>query len=156
MPASRAVPVSRPVESGSEAGRPICRPGIALFVRYCYGGRLPERHHSWVLRDVTCRTWVLRHFARWMMVIIPVFALYMALMPTSFGIRVYTDIAVCGGIFMFALVNILIDTDRRAVRAGYSFNLPGEIRATRADDRQRLANHERRQRVAERQVRRRR
>jgi hypothetical protein len=40
--------------------------------------------------------------ARWMMLIIAVFGLYLVLTPTSFGIRFSTDSAVCGGIFMFA------------------------------------------------------
>jgi hypothetical protein len=144
------------LDAGSEVVRPIRRPGIGHFLWYCYGGRLPEENHSWVLHDVTCRTWVLRHFGRWLMVIIPVFLVYIAFMPTPFAIRIYTDIAICGAIFMFALVNILIDTDRRAVRAGYSFNLPGEMRSQEAGDRQRLSNHDRRERIAERQARRRR
>jgi len=90
-----------------------------------------------------------------MMVIVPVFLVFLAFMPMPFGTRLYIDIAICGAIFMFALVNILIDTDRRAVRAGYSFNLPGEIRSRQAGDRQRTANHDRRERIAERRTRRR-
>lgn len=151
----RAVPVRMPVDGGSDT-EPIVRPGFGRFVWYCYGGALPESNHTWVLRDVTCRTWVLRHFARWMMVIVPVFCLYFAILPASFGTRLYTDAAVCGGIFMFALVNILIDTDRRAVRAGYGFSRPGDIRSARAVDRQRVNNRARRQRIADRQARRRR
>ena len=147
--------MTQPTESSAPLDAPVVRPPFWLFVRYCYQGRLPVENHSWVLHDVTCRTWVLRHFARWFMVIIPVFGLYLAFMPTPFGIRLYTDIAISGAIFMFALVNILIDTDRRAVRAGYSFNLPGEIRSRAAHERQRVANRERRERIAERQARRR-
>jgi hypothetical protein len=90
------------------------------------------------------------------MVIVPVFVVFLAVMPTSFGTRLYTDVALCGAIFMFALVNILIDTDRRAVRAGYGFSLPGEIRSARGVDRQRVSNHDRRERIADRQARRRR
>lgn len=134
--------------------RPLCRPRMAKFVWYCYGGSLPARHQTWVLHDVTCGTWALRHFARWAMVVVPVFALIMATLPTPFGIRLFTALAVSGGIFMFALVNILIDTDRRAVRAGFSYNLPGQIRGSRAVDHQRLANRERRERRAARQIRR--
>jgi uncharacterized protein DUF5313 len=138
----------------SEADSAVCRPGLRQFVWYCYGGSLPAKHHTWVLHDVTCRTWVLRHFARWTMIVVPIFCLFMAFMPTPFGIRFFTGIAVSGGIYMFALVNILIDTDRRAVRAGYSFNYPGEIRSSRAVNRQRDGNRERRERRAARQVRR--
>ena len=135
---------------------PVVRPGPGRLIWYCYGGHLPARYHSWVLHDVTCRTWVLRHFGRWLMVIVPVFCVFLAVTPTSFGTRLYIDFAISGAIFMFALVNILIDTDRRAVRAGYSFNLPGEIRAARSVDKQRLSSFERRERIAERQDRRRR
>jgi hypothetical protein len=136
-------------------GLPVLRPTLGRLLWYCYGGRVPEQNHSWVLHDVTCSTWALRHFGRWLMVIIPVFFVYLALMPASFGTRVYTDVAVCGAIFMFALVNIMIDTDRRAVRAGFGFSRPGEIRSARGVDQQRLANQERRQRSADRKARRR-
>jgi hypothetical protein len=135
--------------------RPVVRPSLRLFVWYCYGGRLPELNQAWVLHDLTCPTWALRHFARWMMVIVPVFLAFLAFMPTSFGTRLFTDIAISGGIFMFALVNIMVDTDRRAVRAGYRFSLPSEIRSNRGVDRQRTSNHARRERIAERQARRR-
>jgi hypothetical protein len=142
--------------SSSSETEPILRPGFGRFIWYCYGGTLPEVNHSWVLRDVTCRTWILRHFARWMMVIVPVFFIYFAVVPASFGTRVFTDLAVCGAIFMFAVVNVLIDTDRRAVRAGYGFSRPAEIRSARAVDYQRVTNRARNQRIAERQARRRR
>lgn len=153
--ARERVPMRPSVESGEEAERQVCRPGLGRWLWYCFGGRLPEQHHTWVLRDVTCRTWALRHFARWMVGIVPVFCLFLAFMPSSFGVRLLADVTICGGLFVFALVNIFIDTDRRAVRAGYSFKLPGEIRSARAVNRQRLANHERRERLAARQARRR-
>ena len=133
---------------------PLCRPGVGRFLWYSYGGSLPARNRTWVLHDVTCRTWALRHFARAAMFALPAFVLFMLFLPTPFGIRLFTAIAVGGGIVMFALVNILIDTDRRAVRAGYSYNLPGEIRGAQSADHQRSANRQRRERRAARQDRR--
>ena len=133
---------------------PPRRPGLRRLAWYCYGGSLPGEHHSWVLHDVTCRTWWLRHFARWLMVIVPLFVAYLALAPIPFGLRFYTGLAFSGGIFMFALVNVTIDTERRAVRAGYGADLPPRIRGARAIERQRNANSRRRERVAERQIRR--
>jgi hypothetical protein len=133
---------------------PIRRPGFRKFVWYCYGGTLPAENHSWVLHDVTCKTWVLRHFARWTMVVVPVFFLFFGLLPATFSIRLFVAIAVSGAVYVFALVNILVDTDRRAVRAGYSFNLPGQIRGQRSIDDQRLSNAERRERIAARRARR--
>src|SRR3954447_16205173 len=57
-----------PIES-APAVDPIVRPGPLAWIWYAIGGRLPERNRSWVLFDVTCRTWLLRHFARLLLII---------------------------------------------------------------------------------------
>ena len=134
---------------------PVRRPPLGLFLKYCYHFSLPAEYHTWVLHDVTCRTWWLRHFGRWFMVIIPFFAIYMTFMPTTFATRLYTGLAFSGAILMFAIVNIMIDTDRRAVRAGYSHSHPQHVRTARAVAHQREASYQRRERIAERQARRR-
>jgi hypothetical protein len=133
---------------------PLHRPTLGRFVWYCYGGSLSTKNHTWVLHDVTCRTWVLRHFARWTMTIVPMFLLYMALMPTPFGVRLYTGTAFALAIYVMSLVFILIDTDRRAVRAGYDHSQPQAIRTANSVERQRTANCRRRERIAERRARR--
>ena len=79
---------------------------------------------------------------------------YMALAPTSFGIRVLTGLTFSGGVLMFSIVNAVIDTDRRAVRAGYGAGTPAQIRAQRSVERQRLGNAQRRERIAKRRARR--
>jgi hypothetical protein len=133
---------------------PIQRPNPLLLLKYSLGGSLPRRYSPWILHDVTCRTWLVRHFARTMLVIVPLFSVYMALMPTSLGVRLLTGLTFSGAIFMFSLVNIQVDTDRRAVRAGYGASLPARIRSQQSVDRQGLANHLRRERIAERRDRR--
>lgn len=130
------------------------RPGGLKFMWYALGGSLPERHSTWVLHDVTCRSWLLRHFFRTMVIIVPLLVVYMAFMPTSLAIRLLTGLTFAGGVFMFSLVNILIDTDRRAVRAGYNPGLPAQLRSQLSAERQRLANSQRRERIAARQARR--
>ena len=50
---------------------PISRPRGIRLLWYILGGSLPARHHSWVLQDLTCRTWWLRHFARTAVIIVP-------------------------------------------------------------------------------------
>ena len=40
------------------------RPGPLLWLRYAYGGALPERYREWVLHDVTAPSWVVRHVLR--------------------------------------------------------------------------------------------
>lgn len=136
------------------ADPPLRRPTLGRFLWYCYGGSLPAENHTWVLHDVTCRSWILRHFVRWTMVIAPLFVLYTALLPAAFGIRLFTGITFSGGIYVMSLVFILIDSDRRAVRAGYAYSLPQKIRTARSVERQRADNHERRERIAQRRARR--
>ncbi|MCR6487891.1 DUF5313 domain-containing protein [Amycolatopsis sp. OK19-0408] len=40
------------------------RPGPLRWIRYVYGGRLPERYREWVLHDATAKTWLLRFAVR--------------------------------------------------------------------------------------------
>lgn len=134
--------------------QPLHRPAAPAWLWYCIGGRLPERHHAWVLHDVTCGTWLLRHFARTLLIITPLFTAYMLLMPASLAVRLLTGLTFTGGLIVFSVVNALIDTDRRAVRAGHGVGMPAQLRAQKSVDRQRLASHQRRERIAERQARR--
>jgi hypothetical protein len=145
------LPVTSPVDAG--AAPAVRRPTLGRFLWYCYGGSLPPENHTWVLHDVTCRTWVLRHFARWTMLIAPLLALYLAFMPAPFGTRFYTGITFGLAIYVMSLVFILIDTDRRAVRAGYGPAEPQAVRTAKVIERQRSANYQRRQRIAERRAR---
>jgi hypothetical protein len=138
--------------AGGVADRSIHRPTLGRFIWYCYHGSLPAENHSWVLHDVTCRTWVLRHFARWTMAIAPLFILYLAFMPSPFGIRLFTGIAFSLAIYVMSLVFILIDGDRRAVRAGYDHSQPQAIRMANSVERQRTANYQRRERIAARRA----
>ena len=88
------------------------------------------------------------------MIIAPLFALYLAFMPTPFEIRLYTGITFSLAIYVMSLVFILIDTDRRAVRAGYDHSQPQAIRTANSVARQRATNFQRRERIAERWARR--
>lgn len=40
------------------------RPNPVQWVRYAFGGRLPDRYREWVLYDATTRTWLARFTAR--------------------------------------------------------------------------------------------
>lgn len=133
----------------------ITRPGPVLMLKYWYGGTLPPRYSTWVLHDVTCRTWAVRHFARWILLIIaPLLAIYLLAVPGSIGLRLLTGLTFAGALLMFSLVNIAVDTDKRAVRAGYGYSDPGHLRQTRAAERHRHAVAARRERIAQRRRRR--
>ena len=133
---------------------PLRRPTPARLVWYCYGGSLPAENHTWVLHDVTCRTWILRHFARWTMIVAPLFVLYLAVVPATLSLRLFTGIAFSLAIYVISLVFILIDTDRRAVRAGYDHSYPQAVRTANSAARQQAASYQRRERIAARQARR--
>jgi hypothetical protein len=125
------------------------------LIKYWYGGALPRRHSAWVLHDVTCRTWALRHFARWIfLVIAPFFTIYMLVVPGSFALRLYTGITFSSTILMVSMLHILIDADRRAVLAGYAYKEPSRVRTQRSQDRHRLAVAARREKAAQRHDRR--
>lgn len=134
--------------------QPMVRPTLFLLLKYSLGFSLPRRYSTWVLHDVTCRTWLVRHFARTALIVVPIFVLYMVFMPSSLAVRLLTGLTFSGAIFMFSLVNIQVDTDRRAVRAGYGASVPAQIRSQRSGRRQGMTNHQRRERIAERQHRR--
>ncbi|RZS32840.1 hypothetical protein EV193_111225 [Herbihabitans rhizosphaerae] len=42
----------------------ISRPGPLRWLRYAYGGRLPDRYRAWVLRDATAPHWRWRYALR--------------------------------------------------------------------------------------------
>jgi hypothetical protein len=131
------------------------RPGLRLLVWYSIGGSLPARYNTWVLHDVTTRTWVLRHFARVFAIIIPIAALFFGLLVPTYGAPMaYAGICLVGTLFIAGLTTILIDTDRRAVRAGYLSDYASEVRSRRATETQHASNYERRERIAARKARR--
>src|ERR1043165_8525472 len=50
------------------------RPNPFQWLWYAVGGRLPARLGPWVLHDVTARTWVWRHAARGLVLLVPIAA----------------------------------------------------------------------------------
>jgi Family of unknown function (DUF5313) len=141
-----------PALSSAQAPR---RPGLRLLLWYSIGGSLPTRYNTWVLHDVTCRTWVLRHFVRVFALIVPISALFFGLLVPTYGAPMaYAGICLTGTLFLAGLTTILIDTDRRAVRAGYLSDYASEVRSRRATETQHTSNYERRERIAARKARR--
>jgi hypothetical protein len=74
------------------------RPGVLPWLYYAYGGTLPK-HAQWVLHDLTCRTWVLRHFARSVVQSLP--SLLLLLFPGDFSVVIYMPaLVMIGGVFL--------------------------------------------------------
>ena len=105
------------------------RPGPLRWIWYAAGGSLPAEHRTWVLHDVTCRTWQLRHLARVTLQLAPVAVLLFVLIPGPPWVRL---MAVLAGVLMgyfYGLVCIHETVEHRAVKAGYPL---GTAAATRA------------------------
>jgi hypothetical protein len=133
------------------AAQPLQRPKGWSLVRYSVGGAVDLEHSSWVLNDTTGRTWILRHFARVFAIVnIPFFVLYMLFSPGPEGMRLFTGLTFSAGLLLITTLVMLIDSDRRAVKAGFHHELVSDIRSASSVERQRAANFERRERLAAR------
>ena len=129
------------------------RPGLRLLLWYSLGGSLPPRYNTWVLNDVTCRTWFLRHLARVLVIVLPLSAAFFLIFVPPFGApAAYAGICFVGLLLLTGMIYTLIDSDRRAVRAGYPPDYAGRLRSQRAAQAQNSANYQRRERIAARRA----
>lgn len=104
------------------------RPNAFQWIWYVYGGRLPDRHREWVLHDITCRTWALRHLGRALVQVSP--GVLLLLLPAPLWIN-----AMCllGGVIMALWYSgsAMVETcEHRLAKHGYPI---GTGRATRQD-----------------------
>jgi len=104
---------------------------VARWLWYTVGGRLPAAYREWVLHDVTCRTWPLRHLLRLLVQLVPVAVVLMVLMPGPMWVRL---MAAVGG----SLVGLLSSfaflyeaTEHRAGQAGYAHGTAARVREER-------------------------
>jgi hypothetical protein len=122
----------------------IVRPGPVDWVRYAFGAGLPERHRTWVLHDVTTRTWFLRHLARAVVQLVPFTVLLWVLLGPLLGFDpplVWAAIAAGMGMGLFySAVFAWGATAHRAVKAGYP---EAAVEAGRAANRRDAADRHR-------------
>lgn len=103
------------------------RPNPFQWLWYAVGGRLSERLAPWVLHDVTARSWVWRHAARGIVVLVPIAAACLAL-PGPLGLRLAMVLLVAIVGVYFSLSYVDESCELRAVKHGYAH---GIARATR-------------------------
>ena len=117
----------------------IRRPNPALWVWYAFGGKLPDRYAEWVLHDVTCRTWALRHFARSLLHLLPLCALAL-LLPGPLSIRLSAiALGLMVGLF-YSLCYMGELAEHRVIKHGYPPGIGRETRALNRDVR-RVGKH---------------
>jgi hypothetical protein len=135
---------AREVEAGE--ARTCRRPDPFHWLWYAFGGGLPERNRAWVLHDLTCRTWWLRHFVRALLQVAPVVVVLLLAVPGNPAIRVA---AVTAGVLLGLLYSgayMIEITEHRVAKAGYPAGTAAEVREE-ADHEQRQADAERYQRM---------
>lgn len=105
------------------------RPNPLQWVWYAFGGKLPARCAEWVLYDVTCRTWVLRHFMRALVQLAPFCVLLAVLLPGPMWITFWSILlGVLVGLF-YSMCYMGEMAEHRVIKHGYP---PGIGRETRA------------------------
>jgi hypothetical protein len=114
----------------SRSARPR-RPDAARWLWYAVSGRLPMRYREWVLHDLTCATWPLRHLARLLVPLVPVAALLIPVLPGPLSLRVMSVAvgAVVG--LSYTFVYLHESTDRRAGKFGYPSGTAQAVREGR-------------------------
>jgi hypothetical protein len=72
------------------------RPPALQWLKYAFGGRLPERYDEWVLLDLTGPDWRIREVGRILLfALVPITGLLM--LPGRIEIRIYTALFVLLG-----------------------------------------------------------
>jgi hypothetical protein len=105
------------------------RPGPLRWLWYAFGGGLPPRYRDWVLHDATCRTWVVRHFARSVVQISPTAIPILLLVPGPLWVRLLGLLLGWLVAFQYALFNMHLSVEHRVQKAGHP---PGQAQAIRA------------------------
>ena len=130
-------------------GEQVVRPNPLQWLRYAYIGTLPERNDAWVLYDATRRTWVLRHFLRYLALIGPIVILVMIFLPAPLSLRAMSCLAAALPMAIFYLAYTVDSLESRVEKAGYPFGTAAQIREQRALDTQRaVAARNRERRIA--------
>ncbi|MBM7772972.1 hypothetical protein JOD54_003176 [Actinokineospora baliensis] len=102
------------------------RPGPLRWLWYAVGGTLPDRYRPWVLWDLTARTWVWRHFARVVMLFLPLWLLLLVPGPLSLRFSMVAAGYVTG--LYFSLSFMEDACERRLIKHGYPLGLNRRIR----------------------------
>ena len=108
-------------------GKPV-RPGPLRWLAYVYGAGLPPEHRTWVLHDVTTRTWILRHVLRAVIQFLPFAIVIYLVLPVDKTITLT-------GIVMGLVIGVIFSTawvegnaEHRAIKAGYPEGYAMEVR----------------------------
>ena len=110
----------------------IVRPNPLQWLRYVYTGRLPRRNAAWVLYDATCRTWLVRHAIRYLMLVAPLVAALLVFVPVQLSVRIEGAFAAAGSVLIGYMCFVTESLEHRIEKAGYPYGLAGRMREERS------------------------
>lgn len=113
------------------------RPGFWRWLWYAHGGSLPEEYAPWVLHDTTTSTWLLRHVARVLTILVVPVTVLVLVIPAGAGLRALTAVTTAGCAVLLTLILSSDMTERRAHAAGFPWGTAAARRAQRSEDAQR-------------------
>ncbi|GAB2864459.1 DUF5313 family protein [Lentzea nigeriaca] len=105
------------------------RPNPLQWLWYAVGGRLPQRCNRWVLHDVTCRAWAVRHFVRGLVQMSPLALLL--LLPGPLLVRVLSILLGLMVGYFYSMTYMWHTTEERLVKQGYERGLGEQTRQAR-------------------------
>lgn len=117
----------------------IIRPNPLLWLRYAYLGSLPQKYDAWVLRDATCRTWILRHAARYLALVAPIVIPVLIFLPAPFSLRLMSCLVALLTMMLFYMAFTADSVETRVEKAGFPPGTASRLREQRALTSQRLA-----------------
>jgi hypothetical protein len=120
-------------ESFGLATGPRVRPNPMLWLWYAYWGRLRKRHAMWVLYDLTCASWVVRHVARLLAAVAAPVTLIAIFLPAGGQLRALTAFIAGACALLFTVAWINESTEHRLTQAGYDWRLAVQLRVKRDD-----------------------
>jgi hypothetical protein len=140
--AASAMTMADPAATPDLPDEPVARPGPLRWLWYALGGRLPRRYRGWVLHDLTCRSWPLRHLVRACVQVAPVVAVLLVVVPGPLAVRAA---AVTAGVLLGLLYSgayLYEIAEHRVAQAGYPTGTAARVRE-QADAEARAAQEER-------------
>jgi membrane protein YdbS with pleckstrin-like domain len=109
----------------------VVRPTPMHWLRYAYLGSVPAENETWVLYDATSRTWVLRHIARYVVLVAPIVIAVLIFLPAPFPLRALSCLTAFLTMMIFYLGFITDSVERRVEKAGYTHGTAARIREKR-------------------------
>jgi hypothetical protein len=115
----------------------VVRPTPLQWLRYAYTGSVPAQNETWVLHDATSRTWVLRHIARYTVLVAPLVIAVLVFLPAPLPLRALSCLTAFLTMMIFYLGFITDSLERRVEKAGYPHGTAARVREKRGVQAQR-------------------